>query len=215
MKVSYTHSVKPVPMKMKLQVAIPLSLTGILLLLHAVGVSLKLQGTTIPNNSLVAFRDLLYTTPSDAVPTNNNPAQHDQALLCLTDLKNCCRSQQRGNWYYPNGALVLTGTSHNGTAFRRNRGSNEMINGRQFYGSVRLWRRFTPRERGRFRCELPSAAEPRVNQTLNVYICESFNLRYRFRIIIIGHCYPPQWTLKMSPSLLLVLFKQTLVMTSP
>ena len=52
-------------------------------------------------------------------------------------------------------------------AFQANRGPNEIINGRQFYGSVRLFRHYSrPPGRGRFQCELPSAADPNANQIL-------------------------------------------------
>ena len=142
---------------------------------HTVGVSLKLQGVTIPNNSLVDFHDILRRTTSNRQnPTNNHPELHDQALLCITDLVDCCSSPERGNWYYPNGNVVLHDTDGYNAAFRTNRGPNEVIAGRQFYGSVRLFHRYTPPERGRFHCELPSAANPNVNQTLYVYIedCE-------------------------------------------
>ena len=95
-------------------------------------------------------------------------------MLCVTDLTDCCRSPRtrRGEWYYPNGRVVQFDTDGRNRAFRRNRGANEVIGGRQVYGSIRLFRRFSPPERGRFRCELPSAANPTVNQTLHVYICE-------------------------------------------
>ena len=48
------------------------------------------------------------------------------------------------------------------------------MNGRtQIYGSVRLFRRFgLPPGRGRFRCELPNAADQNVNQTLYANIGE-------------------------------------------
>ena len=143
----------------------------------SVGVSLKLQRVTIPNNSLVDFDDLLYRTnhePELEDPSNANATLHDAALLCVTDLEDCCNSPHtvRGDWYYPNGSRVLFDGFPLNLAFRRNRGPNEMLNGRQFYGSVRLWRRFTPPERGHFHCELPSAANPSVNQTLYANICE-------------------------------------------
>ena len=144
---------------------------------HAVGVSLKLQGATIPNNSLISVRDILYRTNDyrqSQDPTNNDSTLHDQALLCVTDLADCCRPPRirRGEWYYPNGSVVQYDTDGQNKAFRRNRGANEVIADRKFYGSVRLFRRYTPPERGRFHCELPSAANPSVNQTLYVYICE-------------------------------------------
>ena len=136
--------------------------------------SLKLRGVVIPNNSFVDFDDLLYRTNTDPDPSNARPELHDQALLCVTDLIDCCESPStvRGDWYYPDGQRILFDGNPRNLVFRRNRGQNEIINGRQFYGSVRLWRRFSPTERGRFRCELPNAADSSVNQTLYVNIGE-------------------------------------------
>ena len=57
-----------------------------------------------------------------------------------------------------------------GGTFRTNRGQNEVINGQRFYGSVHLWRFYTPPERGLFCCELPDANG--VSQNLYVNICE-------------------------------------------
>ena len=122
--------------------------------------------------------DVLYRAPIDGFrenPTNDNSELHDQALLCVTDLEDCCDAPRtvRGDWYYPDGSIVLLGTIDGPVTFQRNRGPNEVINGRQFYGSVRLFRRYSrPPERGRFRCELPSAADPSVNQTLYANIGE-------------------------------------------
>ena len=135
-----------------------------------VGVSLKLLGATIPNNSLVDIKDILYRTPEDPGPTNSN-GLHDQTLLCITDLEDCCDIPHRvqGEWYYPDGRMVPFDA--HGTTFLANRGPNEVINGRQFYGSVRLFHQWSgPPERGRFRCELPSAADPNVTQILYVNI---------------------------------------------
>ena len=84
--------------------------------------------------------------------------------MCVTDLVACCESQELGNWHFPGG------DSGGGGTFQTNRGQNEVRNGQQFYGSVRLWRRYTPRERGLFRCELPDAKN--VNQNLYVNICK-------------------------------------------
>jgi hypothetical protein len=81
----------------------------------------------------------------------------------------------RGDWYYPDGRTVPNNTiSHRGSAeFLINRGPNEVRNGRQFYGSVRLFRQWSkPPERGRFRCELPSAANPNITQILYANIGE-------------------------------------------
>ena len=89
---------------------------------------------TIPNNSLVDIDNILYTVPGDSEPTNTN-GLHDQALLCVTDLEDCCAEPHtvRGGWYYPDGNEV-TFDRYDGieATFRRNRGPNEVINGHQF-----------------------------------------------------------------------------------
>ena len=71
------------------------------------------------------------------------------------------------NLCYPNGTRVEFNPTIPIT-FRANRGpSVEMNRHTQIYGSVRLFRRFgLPPGRGRFRCELPNAADQNVNQTL-------------------------------------------------
>jgi hypothetical protein len=120
----------------------------------------------------VDIEDILYRASIDGYdefPSNANPTLHDEALLCVTDLKDCCETPRtvRGNWYYPNGSIVTFDNPTSEAMFWSNRGPYELINGRQFYGSVRLWRRWSnPPERGRFRCELPNAANSSVNQTL-------------------------------------------------
>ena len=122
--------------------------------------------------------DVMYTEPGSRpfsdLPSNTNP--RDEAVLCVTDLVDCCASPRtvRGNWYLPDGTRVGLDTGSGTPAFYANRGPNEVINGQTVYGSVRLYRRFTPAQRGRFRCELPSAADPSVNQILYVNICEYF-----------------------------------------
>ena len=112
------------------------------------------------------------------IPSNRNPS--DRVLQCITDLVDCCGTESdspvrtytvHGDWYFPDGTTI--GFSSGGTRFLVNRGPNEVIGEQQFYGSVRLFRRFSGVPgRGRFRCELPSAANPSVNQTLYVNICE-------------------------------------------
>ena len=113
------------------------------------------------------FDDLLYRTTGVPYPTNAN-GLHDQGLVCDTDLVDCCESPRtvHGNWYYPDGRIVDPDFGGRQLRFLSNRGPNEVINGRQFYGSVRLFRRWTPRERGHFRCEIPSASNLYVNQVL-------------------------------------------------
>ena len=128
------------------------------------------------------FDDILYHSYYDQgtptqVPTNAYPNIHYQALLCVTDLLDYCESSYKlnGDWYYPDGHRIPdVDPEYRVRTFRTNRGDFEMLdNGQQIInGSVRLFRRFSPPERGRFRCELPSAANPIVNQTLYVNICE-------------------------------------------
>ena len=139
--------------------------------------SLKVQGVATPNNSLVDFSDLLYRTTHESEledPSNNNAMLHDAALLCVTDLVDCCESPPRGDWYYPDGSVIGFDGNPRNAVFRSNRGQNEIRNGRQFYGSVRLWRRFSPTERGHFHCELPSADNSNANQTLYANIGELY-----------------------------------------
>ena len=123
-----------------------------------------LLGQTILNNSLVNLDDLAYQAPDlpgfTEDPTNANGRQ---TLMCVTDLEDCCESPMRGDWYYPDGNRV---TGMGSSAFRTNRGQNENSG----EGLVRIWRYYTPLERGLFRCELPDANG--VNQSLYVNICE-------------------------------------------
>ena len=108
--------------------------------------------------------DDVVTIGRDTSPSNTNS---NGALLCVTDLEDCCAAPRavRGDWFYPDGRRV----EESGSGFIVNRGPNDQ----QANGSVRLFRVFSGApERGRFRCELPNAADPRINQTLYVNICE-------------------------------------------
>ena len=132
-----------------------------------------LRGEVLPNDSFVDIDDIMYTDYHRTdVPSNTNP--RDEALKCVTDLVDCCGTEPgtfrtvRGDWY-PDRVSLGSGRGE----FRVNRGPNEVLNnGSQVYGSVRLYRSYTPPERGRFRCELPNAADPGVNQTLYAIICK-------------------------------------------
>ena len=112
------------------------------------------------------IEDLPYRRPNDPVPSNTN-GLHDQALLCVTDLVDCCESPPHGNCDGHN--IIVALDNDQDAKFQSNRSQySEETN---VNGSVRLWRRlFYPPERGRFRWELPSAANPSVNQTLYVTI---------------------------------------------
>ena len=131
-------------------------------------------GMILPNDSFVDFDDIL-NIGSYIIPSNMNPS--DRALQCITDLVDCCGTEsgtvraERGDWYFPDGRRVEFGGGY--TRFLVNRGPNEVIGEQQFNGSVRLFRRFSRvPERGRFRCELPNAANPSVNQNIYVNICK-------------------------------------------
>ena len=131
---------------------------------------------TIPSDSFVDVDDVLNIGGGTSEIPSNTRHPRD-ALLCVTDLEDCCAAPHTecGDWYFPDGRRVGFGGS--GTAFQANRGPNEEIMGQTVYGSVRLYRRFSGApERGRFRCELPSAANPSVNQTLYANIGEIYIL---------------------------------------
>ena len=117
---------------------------------------LELLGVTLPSDSFVNFNDI----PQYSDDRNPNEMNRRETLFCRTDLTPCCNPPEVGEWYYPDGSPLVFDAG--GTTFRRNRGT----------GVVRLWRRGNPPERGRFRCEIPNAANPNVNQTLYVNICE-------------------------------------------
>ena len=142
-------------------------------LTNTVGAFLELLGVNLPNNSLVDVNELLNVPAGGLVPT---PERNLQTLHCFTDLVDCCNSPrpQRGEWYFPNGT-ALDFDLGGDTTFRRNRGPNGLHGqgGAMVYGVVRLFRRGIPPERGRFYCEIPTAAG--VNQTLYVNIRELNN----------------------------------------
>ena len=159
-------------------------------IIYIAGISLKIWGETVPNNSFVDLDDILYRAKIDGFredPSNANATLHDQALLCVTDLEDCCDVPRtiRGDWYYPDGNRIPFDIGCGGSrTFRRNRGPNEVRNGRQFYGSVRLFRRWSrPPQKGRFRCELSSAADPNVNQTLYANIGKIYTIVHTHYII--------------------------------
>ena len=118
-----------------------------------------LSGATIPSDSIVDLDDLWsrgINPPSDA--------DSNGALLCMTDLQDCCDTPNvHGDWYFPDDNRVECST----TEFRVNRGASV----------IRLWRRYSliP-EIGRFRCEVPNNANPSVNQILYVNICKFITL---------------------------------------
>ena len=143
-------------------------------LTHTVGVSLELLGVTLPNNSLVDFDDILNIPSSQPglVPFQGNGLAR-LTLQCQTDLVDCCNDPhtQRGSWYLP-GSTVPLGFDSGGSTFRRNRGPSVVNDAGEIttHGVLRLWRRDSPPERGRFLCEMPNAAN--ITQILYFHICE-------------------------------------------
>ena len=130
----------------------------------------------LSSDSFVDIDDIMYTDYQQRdLPSNRNP--RDEALKCVTDLVDCCGTESgtvrtvHGDWYLPNGSRVGFDTRF-GRGFKANRGPNEVIDGSQVYGSVRLFRSYTPPQRGRYCCELPNAADPSVNQMLCAIICK-------------------------------------------
>ena len=108
----------------------------------AVGITLSLRGSAVPNNSYVNVADIDNTDGG--------------ALLCCTDKPGCCGSENReGQWYFPNGTMVRY---NNPQGFRRDRGD----------GVVRLKQNGASTDRGLFYCEVPDAND--TNQTVYVHI---------------------------------------------
>ena len=114
------------------------------------GVSLSLNGLTIPNEGYVLVTDI---------------ADGAGGLLCHTDRSDCCRASDglaQGHWYLPDrsqvGSYTEEDTGPPRNFFSRNRGA----------GIVRLNRFGNPPERGRFRCEVPNAADDTVTMYVNI-----------------------------------------------
>ena len=98
------------------------------------GLRFSLRGRTYPNNSIVSLWDV---------------GENEGALLCQTDLTQCCSTppHRHGEFFYPNGERVLT--FGGGGDFYRNRGLQV----------IRLNRKpGTTSPTGRFRCQLPDAS---------------------------------------------------------
>ena len=111
----------------------------------AADVRFSLRDTIYQNNSLVTLEDI---------------GEGDDALFCITDLRNCCRPPHTGvmgaaigNWYFPNGTRLPSSSSE--WDFYRTRG----------HSVVHLHRR-SGGEDGIYRCEIPDVAG--VNQAIYI-----------------------------------------------
>ena len=102
--------------------------------LFCIGVYFVLGGQTFTNNSIVSIANI---------------GEGMDALLCRTNLINCCGTlpNRFGEFYYPNGVMVPVNNARQG--FYRNRGDQE----------IRLNRRDgVSSPTGRFHCEIPDAS---------------------------------------------------------
>ena len=84
----------------------------------------------------------------------------DDALLCRTDITDCCRppySDFSGNWFFPNGTRVVS--SDDQWDFHRTRGQSV----------VRLLRRRGGAD-GIYRCEIPVPQSDAENVTQTIFI---------------------------------------------
>ena len=112
-----------------------------------VPVELIFYGISYPNNSVLSLNDIGNTSTGSAI-------------LCTTNRSPCCSSSDAsmrfGEWYYPNGAMVLNNAA--GEDFYRGRRDNQ---------TIRLSRRNNAQfPTGSFCCELPDSSD--VNHTLCV-----------------------------------------------
>lgn len=114
------------------------------------GINVTIMGASVDNDGYIAI-DLL---------------DSEEKVECITNSIYCCNSKSGilGNWFFPNGSLVLN-RNKSGYApfFARNRN----------YNVVRLFRvdngNTLPSQRGRFCCEVPD--DENATQRYYVNIC--------------------------------------------
>lgn len=118
------------------------------------GVFLSLSGIIILNGSYV-----------DVNKIGDRPGE--SALLCHTDLHNCCAANQTangtgiGHWLFSNSDLVkysMSMESTNASFFHWDRDWNV----------VRLWRHGTPTESGLFCCHVPDSSNTTITVCANI-----------------------------------------------
>ena len=110
-----------------------MNLISLLLLHNYTGVYFTLAGQFFPNNSVLSLSEV---------------GEGGGALLCKTNLMNCCGTVPNcfGQFYYPNGVMVPINSRANG--FYRNRGDQIVrLNHREGITSPK----------GTFHCEIPDA----------------------------------------------------------
>ena len=120
---------------------VPSSLPGV------ADVRFSFRGTIYQNNSIVTLEDI---------------GDDDDALLCITDQRNCCRPSHTvmrtvfGGWYFPNGTWVPSAGQQ--WDFHRTRGQ-----------SVVLLHRRRDGEDGIYRCEIPDIEHVNRSIYIGVY----------------------------------------------
>ena len=98
---------------------------------HTAPLHLLFRGVSYPNNTQLFLGDTGDTSTGSAI-------------LCTTNKSPCCATNHLGEWYYPNGSMVLNNAA--GEDFYRGRGDQ----------TIRLNRRNNAQSpTGSFCCELP------------------------------------------------------------
>jgi hypothetical protein len=117
-----------------------------------VGVYFSLQETkSNTNSSIIQITEIGITDPSSTAQNGG--------LQCITDRRSCCRTNQTGEWQFPNGTII---PRYGSNSFYRNRGYDD--------GTVNLNRVSTDvlQPTGLFCCTVPDTNN--TNQTLCVNI---------------------------------------------
>ena len=109
-----------------------------------------LNGVTYTNGSTVLREDI---------------GEGAAALNCTTDSITCCRNNEggetrAGQFYFPNGSMVLNNVRTPTNSYYRTRSSR----------LISLHRRPTATLTGQFRCEIPDASGRTVNLFINIGI---------------------------------------------
>lgn len=108
---------------------------------------LSFRGMAIANNSFVNRSEI------------GDSDDYNSALHCTTNNVNCCNVSNKGDWYFPNGTqLQIIGTMSNV--------SNDSYYVNRDVKLIRLIRKGSPPESGRFHCEIPDAN----NNSLRVFV---------------------------------------------
>ena len=115
--------------------------------LFEVALGFVLNGTNYPNGSTVLRTAI---------------GEGDAALHCTTDSTTCCSNAmgetRAGDFYFPDGSIVLTSGNASSNSYYRTR-STRLIS---------LNRRPDATQTGEFRCEIPDASGRTVNLFINI-----------------------------------------------